>query len=143
LNAGCFQAKRWGSGTARGKNGHQHSVYVNYSMPMQFAAPWIALEDVKEGAGELFYHVGSHRIGQYRFHGRCKGVSEARRLVFSETHTGAQIAQHADRIAKQVKGLNLRAERFLARLGDVLAGAADLVQVSSTISKSKGSKKAS
>ena len=28
---------------------HQDSAYVNYSLPMQFAASWIALEDVREG----------------------------------------------------------------------------------------------
>gem|GEM_PF-1169282 len=119
------------------QNGHQDSAYVVYSMPMQFAASWIALEDVKEGAGELFYHVGSHRLGEYRFHSRFKGVSEARRLGFSETHTEAQIAQHVDRIAKQAKGLDLRTERFLAKRGDVLIWAADLVHGGSTISKSQ------
>jgi hypothetical protein len=109
------------------QGGHQDSAYVNYSLPMQFAACWIALEDVKEGAGEVFYHVGSHRIGEYRFHNRFKGVSEAQRLGFSETVTEAQTAQHAARISEQVKGLGLPARTYRAKRGDVLIWSADLV----------------
>jgi phytanoyl-CoA hydroxylase len=119
------------------QNGHQDSAYVCYSMPMQFAASWIALEDVKEGAGELFYHVGSHRVGEYRFHNRFKGVAEAKRLGFADANTEAQIGQHVERLAKQAQGLGLRTERFLAKRGDALIWAADLVHGGSTISKSQ------
>jgi hypothetical protein len=119
------------------QDGHQDSASVGYSMPMQFAASWIALEDVREGTGELFYHVGSHRIGEYRFHNRFKGVGEARRLGFSEAQTEAKIGQHVERIAKQAQGLGLRTERFLARRGDALIWAADLVHGNGSISSSQ------
>jgi len=38
-----------------GQPAHQDSAYVPYSLPHQFAASWIALEDVTPGAGEIFY----------------------------------------------------------------------------------------
>ena len=75
---------------------------------------------MREGTGEPFYHVGSHRIGEYRYHNRFKGVAEAQRLGFSEAQTAAKIGQHVERIARQAQGLGLRTERFLARRGDVV-----------------------
>jgi hypothetical protein len=119
------------------QNGHQDSADVSYSMPLQFAASWIALEDVREGTGELFYYVGSHRIGEYRYHNRFKGVAEARRLGFSEAHTEAQTGQHVERIAKQAQGLGLRTHRFLARRGDALVWAADLAHGDGAASNSQ------
>jgi hypothetical protein len=119
------------------QNGHQDSADVSYSMPMQFATSWIALEDVREGTGEPFYHVGSHRIGEYRYHNRFKGVAEAQRLGFSEAQTAAKIGQHVERIARQAQGLGLRTERFLARRGDVLIWAADLAHGDGATPKSQ------
>ena len=119
------------------QNAHQDSAYVNYSLPMQFAASWIALEDVTEGAGELFYHVGSHRIGEYRFQNRFKGTEEASRLGAEREVVDRQIQEHVDRIGLQVKGLGLPEGKLLARRGDVLLWSADLAHGGSTISSDR------
>jgi hypothetical protein len=119
------------------QNAHQDSAYVSYSLPMQFAASWVALEDVREGAGELFYHPGSHRISEYLFHRRFKGISEAKRLGFSDTNTEGQVLDHITRITKQVTGLGMPEERFLPKRGDALIWAADLAHGGSKICKSQ------
>jgi hypothetical protein len=117
------------------QNAHQDSAYVNYSLPMQFAASWIALEDVVEGAGELFYHVGSHRIAEYRFNDRYKGTEEAARQGVPRERINHQIDEQITRIGLQAEGLGLETGKLLARRGDVLIWAADLAHGGSIISE--------
>lgn len=109
-----------------GQQGHQDTAYVTYSLPLQFAASWIALEDVTEGAGELFYRVGSHQLGDFLYDGRSKGVSDARRLNPDWT-SEADEARHVESLVRRSEQLGYREERFLARRGDVLIWSADLV----------------
>jgi phytanoyl-CoA hydroxylase len=113
--------------------GHQDSAYVNYSLPLQFAASWIALEDVKVGAGELFYHVGSHAMPEYLYNKAFKGAEEAKRAA-----PGCDLSQdyprHISLIAKQAEGMGLKKECFLAKRGDILIWSADLAHGGSRIS---------
>jgi hypothetical protein len=53
---------------------------VAYTAALQFAASWIALEDVQPGAGELFYYVGSHRLPDHLYAGSHKNQYDAARL---------------------------------------------------------------
>jgi phytanoyl-CoA hydroxylase len=107
------------------QDAHQDSAYVNYSLPMQFAASWIALEDVREGAGELFYHVGGQRMPEYLYRGRYKGVQDVTRLD-PESDVQEAIKEHVQSIRLQSQGMSLETEPFLARRGDVLFWSADL-----------------
>lgn len=116
------------------QDGHQDSAYVNYSLPMQFAASWVALEDVQLGAGELFYHVGSHRMPEYLYGGKYKGVEEAARNEDGTNSLPYQIKDHIDRIALQAKGMSLTTDKLLAKAGDVLFWAADLAHGGGPIS---------
>jgi hypothetical protein len=50
------------------------TAFVKVSSPMEFAANWIALEDAKEGSGELEYYIGSHRLDDYLFQGKFKAM---------------------------------------------------------------------
>jgi len=115
------------------QSGHQDSAYVNYSLPLQFTASWIALEDVKEGAGELFYYVGSHRMPEFLYGGDFKGAEVAKHV-----RPGIDLSQdyprHIELIKRQAEGLGLKKERFLARRGDVLFWNADLAHGGSPIS---------
>jgi hypothetical protein len=104
---------------------HQDSAYVNYSLPTQFAASWIALEDVRDGAGELFYHVGGQRMPEYLYGGAYKGTQELIRLDRAPDIEQA-VAQHVRSIKAVARGMSLRTERFMAKRGDVLFWAADL-----------------
>jgi len=107
------------------QNGHQDSAYVIYSLPMQFCASWIALEDVRQGAGELFYHVGGHRMPEYLYAGKYKGVGEANRLN-PESDLSEAMQEHVELIKQEARGMSLHTERFLPKRGDVLFWSADL-----------------
>jgi hypothetical protein len=81
-----FQSKVFASqtlGFLRGsaQEGHQDSAYVPYTIPRQFAATWVALEDVTLGAGELFYYPGSHRFPDFVYRQHHKSVAEAQRMT--------------------------------------------------------------
>ena len=60
-----------GSGQAM----HQAPAYVVVSSPLEFAASWIALEDVELDSGALEYYAGSHKGEEYLFnHGKQKNM---------------------------------------------------------------------
>ena len=56
---------------------HQNSAFVPFTIPRQFAASWVALEDVTLGAGELMYYPGSHHFEDFVYHDGCKSVYDA------------------------------------------------------------------
>ena len=64
-----FQSLSFDQGSQQGL--HQDTAYVVVDQPLELAACWIALEDVKLGSGELIYLPGSHRYPDYDF-GRGK-----------------------------------------------------------------------
>jgi phytanoyl-CoA hydroxylase len=115
------------------QDAHQDSAYVNYSLPMQFAASWIALEDVNPGAGELFYYVGSHRLPEFFYGGKFKGAEEAKRVVpdIDLTH---DYPRHIELIRMEAAGAGLGTDRFLAKRGDVLIWSGDLAHGGGAIS---------
>ncbi len=112
---------------------HQDSAHVNYSLPMQFAASWIALEDVREGAGELFYHVGGQCMPEFLYRGKYKGTEEAARLN-PGCDVNDALAEHVGSIRHTSQEMSLETERFLAKRGDVLFWSADLPHGGGSIS---------
>ena len=112
---------------------HQDSAYVNYTLPMQFLASWIALEDVTPGGGELFYYVGSQRMPEFIYGREFKGVEEARRLGATQ-NLESQLKAHVQRIPRQAETMGLKKERLIAKRGDVLFWNADLAHGGSAIS---------
>jgi phytanoyl-CoA hydroxylase len=127
----------WSCWRGSAQEAHQDSGYVNYSLPLQCAAAWIALEDVREGAGELYYYGGSHRVAEY-FYGDSKGAEEARRVT-PEIDLAANHRRHRELLERQAAGMGLPMEPFRAKRGDVLISCADLVQgeapISSTLTR--------
>jgi hypothetical protein len=121
------------------QEGHQDSAYVVYTLPRQFAASWIALEDVTIGAGELFYYAGSHRFPEFLFGGAYKSVSEARRMGTPEPILDHEVRAHVNMLESRARSLGLKKGVFPARAGDVLIWHADLVHggnpVSSTVTR--------
>ncbi len=115
------------------QDAHQDSAYVNYTLPMQFMASWIALEDVKAGAGELFYYPGSQRMPDFVYGGQFKGAEEARRLG-AVNNIERELKTHVENIPKRAESMGLKKERLLAKRGDVLFWSADLAHGSSPIS---------
>jgi ectoine hydroxylase-related dioxygenase (phytanoyl-CoA dioxygenase family) len=117
---------------------HQDSAYVPYSLPLHFAASWIALEDVATGAGELEYLVGSHRaLPEFTYPGGYKSASESVRFGHEEAQVSAAVAAHERQIAAEGQRRALKRETFLAKRGDVLFWHADLAHGGSPISMSR------
>ena len=113
---------------------HQDGAYVVLSEPVQFAASWIALEDVQEGTGELEYYPGSHRFPDFLFSGEYKHWQPAR--------------DGQDQLQAFLAFLNEEAERrgiaksyFRPKKGDALIWAADLAHGGSRISNAQATRR--
>ena len=110
---------RWGSR----QDVHQDSAFVRVSSPREFAASWIALEDIQENSGELEYFAGSHLLDDYLFDGLHKWMpfrsSEYRRYV--------------DSLRARCVGSGLEHRLFRPKKGDVLVWHSDLAHGGSAI----------
>ena len=107
---------------------HQDSAYVVVTSPLEFAAAWIALEDIRPGSGELEYYPGSHRLPEHHFGGGHRNWNRGRDGVEPRTSylTGLHERSHAH---------GLRIARFLPKKGDVLVWSADLAHGGSEITE--------
>lgn len=97
---------------------HQDTAYVVVSPPLEFAAAWIALEDVQPSSGELVYHPGSHRISEFFFRGGYRNWNRARDGIEARDRYEEHLCAEVEQIAPS---------RFLPRKGDVLFWNADLL----------------
>jgi len=104
---------RWGSQ----QDMHQDTAFVKVSSPLEFAASWIALEDIQPDSGELEYYVGSHLLDDYLFAGRYKW------MPFRSSEYEAFL--ESLHVRSRERGLERR--RFRPNKGDVLIWSADLV----------------
>jgi phytanoyl-CoA hydroxylase len=134
-----FQAKAFASqtlGFLRGcaQSGHQDSAYVPYTIARQFAATWIALEDVTIGAGELFYYEGSHRLEDFLYAGQFKSVSESQRMG-DRANPQPEIEAHVASLEQRAQARGLKKLQFAAKRGDVLVWHADLVHGGNPVSR--------
>jgi phytanoyl-CoA hydroxylase len=102
---------------SNGHRVHQDTSVVAVEDPMLLAATWIALEDVREGSGELAFYDRSHRLPHYLFEDGTKrttfGVDD-QELYNNELDAACRKA-------------GMEYQRFLAKKGDVFFWTADLV----------------
>lgn len=119
-----FQSLSFDQGSQQGL--HQDTAYVVVDRPMELAACWIALEDVREGSGELMYVPGSHRLPDWSFGEGRKHWDEA--ADGHEPHD-----QWGRRLREFAAGSPRGVERFLARKGDILVWHADLAHGGSPV----------
>jgi phytanoyl-CoA hydroxylase len=85
--------------------------------PLSLAGAWIALEDVRHGSGEFQFVPGSHRTPEVL----NNGVSKAHNNDFAAYHAVLEA------IRRQCETANLSTKYFMAKKGDVLIWAADLM----------------
>ncbi len=118
-----FQSLSFDQGSEQGL--HQDTAYVVVDRPLELAACWIALEDVKAGAGELMYIPGSHRYADFSFNGKKH---------FNPVEDGNEIHQQwANWIHTEADRLGLSVQNFMAKRGDILVWHADLAHGGSPI----------
>jgi len=134
FDAPAFATQSLGFYRGSADAGHQDSAYVAYSIPRQFCASWIALEDVTANAGELFYYPGSHRFPDYVYGEKYKSLHEANRFVPGGVPQEA-LLRHLRTLEETARAHGMRRETLLAKKGDVLIWHADLVHGGSPISR--------
>ena len=111
---------------------HQDTAFVEVAeTPLELAASWIALEDVREGSGELEYFPGSHRIEELVFEGGRKSMPPE---LFDD-------ARYSYELYERCKAKGLELVRFLPKRGDALIWAADLVHGGRMDSEPEGSRR--
>jgi ectoine hydroxylase-related dioxygenase (phytanoyl-CoA dioxygenase family) len=98
--------------------GHQDSAFVPLTAPMQLAASWTALEDIRPGSGELFIYPRSHTIPEFLFEGRYKNQPTA----------SSEARLYTDHLVNEVAVF-----KFMASIGDVLIWGADTIHGGSAI----------
>jgi hypothetical protein len=112
-----FQSLSFDQGSQQGL--HQDTAYVVVDQPLELAACWIALQDVRAGSGELIYLPGSHRYPDYDFgRGKKHWSGEA---ADQDVHVAWSAWIH-----EEGRRRGLAQQSFLARKGDILVWHADL-----------------
>lgn len=119
-----FQSHKFDRGSAQGM--HQDTAYVVTSAPLELAATWIALEDIRPGTGELMYYEGSHRLDDYLF-GRGRKHWDPERDG-DEAHE--RFLRHLEQDPPK---LGMTRRTFLPRKGDAMIWAADLAHGGSPV----------
>ncbi|NQX89597.1 MAG: phytanoyl-CoA dioxygenase family protein [Halioglobus sp.] len=99
---------------------HQDGAYVVVSKPLQFMASWIALEDVTEGSGELTYYSGSHKLDDFLFGKNSKSWNPS-------VHGREMHKHYLKTLQERSEAAGCVRETFLARKGDALIWASDLI----------------
>lgn len=89
---------------------HQDFAYVVSQIPSHLAASWIALEDINQDSGPLYYYKGSHKIKKFNF---GNGIF----LDGQSTKNPNDFAAYLD---AECKRLGLEKETLLINKGDVL-----------------------
>jgi phytanoyl-CoA hydroxylase len=113
---------------------HQDGTYVVLSEPIQFAASWIALQDVEEGTGELEYYPGSHRFPDYLFSGEFKHWLPSR-------DGRDQHIEYLRGLHEEAKRRGIQMESFLPKKGDALIWAGDLAHGGRQITKPEATRR--
>jgi phytanoyl-CoA hydroxylase len=110
---------RWGSR----QDVHQDSAFVRVSSPREFAASWVALEDIQERSGELEYFAGSHLLEDHLFEGVDKWMP----------FKSPDYRLYVDSLRSRCVERGLEHRLFRPRKGDVLLWHADLAHGGSSI----------
>ncbi len=96
---------------------HQDTAFVYVEPPYQFAASWIALEDIVENSGELFFYPGSQHLDDLIFSGGTKALPGG-------DPDAPHYSQTLERLAAEA---GLSRELLHIKKGDALIWAADLI----------------
>jgi phytanoyl-CoA hydroxylase len=110
----AFQSLSFMAGT--GQPIHQDTAYVVVNSPMEFAASWIALEDIQPNSGELEYYEGSHKMPEFLFQGKYKNMP-----LGDPDHL-----KYLQSLHDKAADMGLNRKKFRAKKGDALIWSADL-----------------
>jgi hypothetical protein len=99
---------------------HSDSIHMTTEPKGYLIAAWIALEDIHEGNGPLFFYPGSHRLPYVTTADYPSG--NTRFMIGKDSNR-----RYEDKIAQVIQENHLQKKHFLARKGDVLLWHANLL----------------
>lgn len=99
---------------------HSDSIHMTTYPLGYLIAVWIALEDIHEDAGPLYYYPGSHRL-PYLLNDDFGNISTAWKLGQKDYR------DYEDVIDDLIRKENMQPQTFLARKGDLLVWHANLI----------------
>ncbi|HQT68606.1 MAG TPA: phytanoyl-CoA dioxygenase family protein [Acetobacteraceae bacterium] len=109
---------------------HQDTAFVAFSQALRFVGARVALEDSAQGASELIYYPGSHRLADFLFDGAYKSMHEAMRMRRDDSDgpsLTAQAEQHVHIQTDRAEKAGIMQRSLIARRGDVVLMHADLL----------------
>ncbi|MCE6991861.1 phytanoyl-CoA dioxygenase family protein [Dyadobacter sp. CY323] len=111
-----------------GSQQRAHSDTIHFSsLPARFmCGVWVALEDITEENGPVFYYPGSHRLPEYDF-------SQIR--TDAATSSYSDYAQYEDFIEKIVAANKFEKKKFLAKKGDLLIWSSNIIHGGSLVTR--------
>jgi ectoine hydroxylase-related dioxygenase (phytanoyl-CoA dioxygenase family) len=111
-----------------GSQQRAHSDTIHFSsLPAKFmCGVWVALEDITEEMGPVFYYPGSHRLPEYDF---SHIKTDARTPSYQD------YAEYEDFIGKIVEVNKFEKKKFLAKKGDVLIWSSNIIHGGSPVTK--------
>lgn len=116
------------------QSAHSDAIHMT-TFPKGFLiAAWIALEDIDEENGPLFYYPGSHRLPYLMNKDYDHGGSKF--LIGKNANS-----QYEKAVQQMIKTKKLKAEKFYARKGDVLIWHANLIHGGSPVINKERSRK--
>ena len=117
-----FQTLNFRVGTQQ--KGHSDAIHFN-SIPSKYmCGVWVALEDINEENGPLFYYPGSHKLPEYN-------ISDI--ITEAKTTTYDDYLKYEVFLEKLMVASGLEKKIFKAKKGDILIWAANLVHGGSTV----------
>ncbi|MCF2447131.1 phytanoyl-CoA dioxygenase family protein [Dyadobacter sp. CY345] len=111
-----------------GSQQRAHSDTIHFSsLPARYmCGVWVALEDISDEKGPVFYFPGSHRLPEYDF---------SQIKTDSRTSTYADYAEYENFIEKIVNVNKFEKKKFLAKKGDVLIWSSNIIHGGSPVTK--------
>ncbi len=116
------------------QSAHSDSIHMCTHPFGYLIASWIALEDIQEGTGELFYYPGSHRLPFVSAEDYDSGNSYWR--IGKESNR-----KYEEKMQKVVADNNFPKAVFLAEKGDLLLWHANLIHGGSPITKPESTRR--
>jgi len=124
-----FQTLNFSAGSQQ--RGHSDTIHFS-SLPAKFmCGVWVALEDITEENGPVFYYPGSQNLMEYDF-------SQIRTVA--ETPSYGNYKEYEDFIEKIVEVNKLEKKAFLAKKGDLLIWSSNIIHGGSPVTRTGASR---
>jgi phytanoyl-CoA dioxygenase PhyH len=110
---------------------HSDTIHFSSLPPRFMCGVWVALEDILEENGPVFYFPGSHRLPEYDFSTIKPGA---------KTTSYDDYKDYEDFIEKIVDTTGIEKKKFLAKKGDLLIWSSNIIHGGSPVTKEGSSR---